>query len=221
MIKNGSVRKRGNKWYYSFEIGKIDGKRKRIERVCQNATNERQAYKELDKAIELYECGGILENKNEEMTVKDLFQIWSKNYVDSSITPNARKAYNVALRDFEEMYGIYKVKTITRLHAQEFCNMLFNKGLAKKTIELKMSVVKGAFEYAITTLNLFEYNPITKFRIPKDLTEREESKKIYTEEEVFKILQYFKKKRMYYYYISCLMAYKTGMREGEIFGLCP
>ena len=27
------VRKRGEKWYYSFEVASVDGKRKRIERV--------------------------------------------------------------------------------------------------------------------------------------------------------------------------------------------
>ena len=28
-----STRKRGEKWYYSFEVASVDGKRKRIERV--------------------------------------------------------------------------------------------------------------------------------------------------------------------------------------------
>ena len=28
----GSIRKRGNSWYYYFDVAKVDGKRKRIER---------------------------------------------------------------------------------------------------------------------------------------------------------------------------------------------
>ncbi|WP_390888374.1 hypothetical protein [Enterococcus devriesei] len=36
----GYVRKRGSKWYYSFEAASIDGKRKRIERVGGNTKTE-------------------------------------------------------------------------------------------------------------------------------------------------------------------------------------
>lgn len=28
----GGVRKRGDNWYYYFDLGKVDGKRKKIER---------------------------------------------------------------------------------------------------------------------------------------------------------------------------------------------
>ena len=35
-MSNGSVRKGGKKWYYSIEVTKVGGKRKRIERVAEN-----------------------------------------------------------------------------------------------------------------------------------------------------------------------------------------
>ena len=32
----GGVRKRGSKWYYNFDMGIVDGKRKKIEREFTN-----------------------------------------------------------------------------------------------------------------------------------------------------------------------------------------
>lgn len=49
----GSVRKRGNYWAYSFEVAKEDGKRKRIERT--GGKTKKEALESLRKAILEYE----------------------------------------------------------------------------------------------------------------------------------------------------------------------
>lgn len=54
----GHVRKRGKKWYYSFEAASVDGKRKRIERVGGNTKKEAEAA--LRKAKQQYENTGLL-----------------------------------------------------------------------------------------------------------------------------------------------------------------
>ncbi len=48
----GHVRKRGEKWYYSFEASSVEGKRKRIERVGGRTKKEAEAA--LRKALEEY-----------------------------------------------------------------------------------------------------------------------------------------------------------------------
>ena len=53
----GHVRKRGNKWYYSFEASSVDGKRKRIERVGGRTKKEAEAA--LRKALQEYENAGL------------------------------------------------------------------------------------------------------------------------------------------------------------------
>ena len=45
----GTVRKKGNRWYYSFEIRKENGKRKRIERA--GGSTKKEALEALRKAI--------------------------------------------------------------------------------------------------------------------------------------------------------------------------
>jgi len=46
----GHLRKRGDKWYYSFEVGSVNGKRKRIERV--GGRTKKEAESALRKAID-------------------------------------------------------------------------------------------------------------------------------------------------------------------------
>lgn len=221
MIKNGSVRKRGNKWYYSFEIGKIDGKRKRIERVCKTATTKAAALVEMAEAIKLYESGGIVQNKTDELTVNDFAALWIANYAKVAVKGTTQKNYVLAMEEFKSEYGMYKLKSISRLTAQEYVNKLHSKGLAYGTIRIKMVTLHGAFEYAINTLGIFETNPITKYKIPKEKVEKEKTNRAYTQEEVTQIFKDLKNRIQYGYYIACLIAFKTGMREGEIFGLTP
>ena len=40
----GSIRKRGNSWYYYFDVAKVDGKRKRIERRGGSTRKEAESY---------------------------------------------------------------------------------------------------------------------------------------------------------------------------------
>jgi len=49
----GSVRKRGEKWYYYFDLGVVDGKRKRVERVGGNTKKE--AEKALREAMSKFD----------------------------------------------------------------------------------------------------------------------------------------------------------------------
>ena len=43
--KMGSVRKKGNSWYYTIEMAPVDGKRKRVERVAKGAKTKKEAMK--------------------------------------------------------------------------------------------------------------------------------------------------------------------------------
>ena len=53
---SGHLRKRGNKWYYSFETSSVDGKRKRIERV--GGLTKKESQQALRKAMLEYENAG-------------------------------------------------------------------------------------------------------------------------------------------------------------------
>ena len=75
----GTVRKRGDKWYYSFEAGTINGKRKRVERVGGNTKKE--AEKALREALNGFENAGSHIDEN-NISVADYFDHWFKEYVE-------------------------------------------------------------------------------------------------------------------------------------------
>lgn len=61
----GSVRKKGQKWYYSFELGNVNGKRKRVERAGGSTKAEAEAETALRKAIgEFVNCGSVVDESN-------------------------------------------------------------------------------------------------------------------------------------------------------------
>ncbi len=58
IIIKGGVRKKGKKWYYYFDLGVIDGKRKKVERSGGNT--KKDAEKALREALKEYENTGIM-----------------------------------------------------------------------------------------------------------------------------------------------------------------
>jgi integrase len=87
----GSVRKRGSKWYYSFEAGAINGKRKRVERV--GGRTKKEAESALRKALLEYEgeeLDGInklrriyfLEDSLNYGLVKEIYMVCTKENSD-------------------------------------------------------------------------------------------------------------------------------------------
>lgn len=64
-----SLRKRGDKWYYSFEAGHVDGKRRRTERGGGDTKAEAAA------AMREFKNGGVKVNLN-SMSVHNYFMYW-------------------------------------------------------------------------------------------------------------------------------------------------
>ena len=74
----GGVRKRGTSWYYYFEAGKVDGKRKKIERKGGNTKKE--ALEALRNALnEFNNTGTFLDETN--MSFSYHLDYWVNEYV--------------------------------------------------------------------------------------------------------------------------------------------
>ena len=89
----GSIRKRGNSWYYYFDVAKVDGKRKRIER--RGGSTRKEAERALNIAITEYENSGMLLSSN-NMSVSDYMDYWLNEYVkvNYEISLNNRLLFN-------------------------------------------------------------------------------------------------------------------------------
>ena len=74
----GSIRKRGNTWYYSFDLGKVDGKRKRKEKGGFRTKSDAQ--KALRDALNDYENSGSLIVEN-NLTFSDYLDYWFEQHI--------------------------------------------------------------------------------------------------------------------------------------------
>jgi hypothetical protein len=90
-LMEGHVRKRGAKWYYSFEAANIDGKRKRIERVGGDTKKEAEAA--LRNALQQYNNAG-LHFEPAEVSLSDYFDYWMDNYVKVECRENTQRIYS-------------------------------------------------------------------------------------------------------------------------------
>lgn len=213
----GSVRKRGEKWYYSFEAAKIDGKRQRIERVGGLTKPEAEAA--LRKAITDYENGESIDLSN--ISVSDYFDYWYENYVKKNLKYNTQINYlNVIKKYIKPEIGKLKLKSLGPAKLQELVNELPDMGLAKHTVEIIVTVLKGALKKAVYPWQLIKSNPMQYIEMPKYDQYNKKTKeklKVITIEDYKKILGFVGPENSFY--IPLLLGFHTGMRRGEVCGL--
>ncbi|SHN88235.1 Arm DNA-binding domain-containing protein [Desulfitobacterium chlororespirans] len=212
----GHVRKRGEKWYYSFEASSVDGKRKRIERVGGRTKKEAEAA--LRKALQAYNNAG-LHFEPSEISTSDYMDYWFKNYVLLNCRHNTQQAYDVIIRvHTKPQLGIYKLRSLTPAILQEFINGKFITGLSRHSLINIISVLNGAFDYAVYPAQFIEDNPIRYVKLPRyEHTKGEIDRRVIPDDEFDQILEHFPADTPYY--IPIMIGYHTGCRISEVMGL--
>ena len=212
----GHVRKRGNKWYYSFEASSVDGKRKRIERVGGRTKKEAEAA--LRKALQEYENAG-LHFEPSEISVADYMDYWFKNYVMVNCKYNTQSAYEIIIRNhIKPAFGIYKLKSLTPAMLQEFVNNKYLTGISKNHLTNIICVLSGSLKYAVHPCNFIKDNPMQYVKYPKyEHSKLETDHKVITTDEFQRIIERFPPGTTFY--IPIMIGYYTGCRIGEVTGL--
>ncbi|WP_051599274.1 Arm DNA-binding domain-containing protein [Metaclostridioides mangenotii] len=86
----GSVRKRGKKWYFYFDLGIVDGKRKKVER--EGGNTKKEAEKAMREAMgEFDDTGQIIDEST--MSYSDYLDYWYENYVELNCKESTQKIY--------------------------------------------------------------------------------------------------------------------------------
>lgn len=212
----GHVRKRGDKWYYSFEASSVEGKRKRIERV--GGRTKKEAQSALRKALEEYNNAGA-HFEPTEISLSDYMDYWFKNYVELNCKHNTQNAYEAIIRNhIKPPLGIYKLKSLTPATLQEFVNNKYLTGLRKNHLINIMSVLSGALKYAVHPSGFIKESPMLYVKYPKyEHSKTETNHKIITHEEFETITTRFPLGSSFY--IPIMIGYHTGARIGEVMGL--
>ncbi|MBU5270146.1 site-specific integrase [Clostridium cochlearium] len=213
----GSVRKKGNRWYYSFYVGTIDGKRKRIERA--GGDTKKEAEKALrDALLEFENVGSVLNESN--ISVADYFDYWFNEYVVINCKYNTQLNYRRIIDNhIKPALGIYKLKTVTPAALQEFINKKYINGLAKNTISGFYGVLSGALRMAVYPYQLIKENPMQYVNMPKydDAKKEKNYLRMITLDQFNRIINRFPQGSSFH--IPLQIGFNTGLRAAEVCGL--
>ncbi|KPI49954.1 integrase [Clostridioides difficile] len=212
----GGVRKRSNKWYYYFDLGIVEGKRKKVERVGGNTKKE--AEKALREALNEYENSGIVFEES-NISVSDYLDFWYKEYVLLNCKYNTQESYRINIeKHIKPKLGIYKVKALTPAILQSFINKKYKEEYSQNTLQVLKNILHRSLKSAVYPYKHIRENPMQYVSIPKAKTKTESSKvKTITLDEFNQILNIFPQDS--FQRIVLLIGFYTGMRRGEIIAL--
>ncbi|NMS90569.1 site-specific integrase [Clostridioides difficile] len=212
----GGVRKRSNKWYYYFDLGIVDGKRKKVERVGGNTKKE--AEKALREALNEYENSGIVFEES-NISLSDYLDFWYKEYVLLNCKYNTQESYRINIeKHIKPKLGVYKVKALTPAILQSFINKKYKENYSQNTLQVLKNILHRSLKSAVYPYKHIRENPMQYVSIPKTKTKTESNKvKTITLDEFNQILNIFPQDS--FQRIVLLIGFYTGMRRGEIIAL--
>lgn len=209
----GSVRKKGNRWYFSVELPTENGKRKRIEKAGGKTKKEA-----LEK-MKVFEAE-ILKNGYQEkskMTFKELFDIWYEEHVELNCAYKTKETYerNARLHLLPRI-GDFKVVDIKPKDVNALYNDLKKEGYGKSLFYQVRNLLKSCLSYAVFPLEIIESNACDNVKSPK-MEPAKKPKEIITPEKLPVILE--ASTRVYMFSSISIILFNTGMRIGELLGL--
>lgn len=208
-----TTRKRGNTWEYSFEIGKIDGKRKRKSKG--GFRTKKECLEAGAKAKAEYDNGGIVSNKT-EITYNDFLDDWL-NHIKLNYKENTYNCYEREIRLYiKPNLGIYKLTTIRPLIIQKMLDDV-GKEMAYNHIKLIKAVISSSFDYAVFPCEYIQSNPCTNLKINKNKDMVSDNKTI-TLAQFNEVLNNLSKTTKYYA-TPLYIGWYTGARISEVLDL--
>lgn len=213
----GSVRKRGKTWSYYFDLGTVDGKRKKKEKggfKTKAAAQEalREALNEFEK------CGSI--TYESDISVVDYFNYWINEYVMVNCKYNTQEYYKLLIKNhINPSIGNYKLRNIRPAILQELINSKYINGFSKTTITNILCVLSKGFKMAVYPYQFIKENPVQYVNLPKfkNTPKSNEKLKVLSHSEFKRIINRFPEKTSFY--IPLQIGYNTGMRIGEVCAL--
>ena len=209
----GGVRKRGSTWSYYFDLGKIDGKRKKKEKG--GFRTKKEAEQALASAMNEYNNAGTVFEAS-DITVSDYLDQWYDLHCKLNLKYNTQVGYlQIIENHLKPKFGLYKLKAINPAILQEYANNLKLNGYSKSHIVGILTVFQSALDYAIEPLHYISQNPMKSVKFPK-VERKPRERIILTLDEWQRIIDRFRDTR---YYIPLMIGFYTGLRISEAFAL--
>lgn len=209
------TRKRGKTFSYIFEAGKINGRRKVVEKG--GFATKSAAYKAGMEAYVDWLHGNI-GITSESITLKDFMTKWLNEVVASNVKATSMQNYqNYFKNHINPYFGEIKLREITPAMLDKWVYALQQKGLSYNTIAGIHALIHHALKYAVYPAQLISSNPAEYIKVPKNAPRNVVKRHIITPEQFKALLEKYPFGTPYY--IPLLLLYHTGMRLGEVVGL--
>ncbi|GEP63120.1 site-specific integrase [Clostridium beijerinckii] len=209
----GSVRKKGSRWYYSFELPSIDGKRKRIER-CGGKT-KKEALEALNEAMYKY-ANGFVEPK--KLTYDAYVTDWLEDYIKENRKINTYERYkSIYEHKIKPYIWQYLLKDLKPILIEKLLSAEKKKGLSNTTLEGIYGVINNSLNRAVR-LQIINDN-ICKF-IEKPKRNKFISNTLSIDEFNLLLSSLDPNEYADYAFKLCLIVtMELGLRRGEVAGL--
>lgn len=206
----GYVREyRPKKWSYTVDLGKIDGKRKRVEKGGFNSKSECE--KALNICLgELAINGGItqLSNDNYDTVFQKFIELAPISKKPATILKH-KSIYN---NHIKKVIGHRPIKNITSIDIDTITNSLVKKQYSDNFIKSVFKSLFAVFEFAVRSKFIKE-NPCKEAHNPKIIKKDIE---VYSDKEIRTILDKCQNSSTI---IPITISVYTGLRVGEATGL--
>lgn len=207
----GYVRKRGNKWSFTVDIGRDPRTGKRKQKTHSGFSTKKEAQAALAGLVNNVESGTYIEpskKRFKEFSMEYLEKIY-KNKVKATSYETAR---NVIITHIIPWFGEVALSDIDQFLVHEFYDQKIKEGYSSFYIqrmhELTRMLLRVAYKWELMAKD------IASLLEPPRLKKKE--MKVWSIGEVNEFLKFTKHSR--YHPVFFLAAY-TGMRKGEILGL--
>ena len=207
----GYIRKRGNTYSYTVDIGRDPATGKRKQKTKGGFKTKKAAQEALNALV--YEVNKGVYVVDSKSTVREICEQWldimKPKWKPATFVTNANAVENWIIKNI----GNLKVQDVKPIHGSQLAKV-FEENLAPSTARRMFSVSRHIFKFAVD-MEIIQKNPLANIPMP---AERKSEKGTWT----FAHIKTFLRAAMFdnpFYHNVVALAVFTGMRKGEIFGL--
>ena len=208
------TRKRGNSWYYNFDGETLEGKRKIVEKGGFKTKKEALDAGTIAYASYKKSNIGIV---SEKISCKEYLNNWL-TVKEKEVRPTSYLAICQRINILLPYIGEIKLQKLRPRDVDKTISTLTDKGYSHNTLAAVLTTLKNALDYAVYPSELLQTNPARLIKVPKRAPKEIIKRQVIGKEKLEELLTDYPFGHSYH--MSIIIAYHTGMRLGEVLGLC-
>ena len=209
-----TIRKRGKVFEYTFEVSKVDGKRKRITK--SGFKTKKSANIAGLEAYQSYKQKGNFKHPSEK-SLSDFLDYWYNHYATNELKIQSLLIYKrIIEKQIKPALGTYRLCDLNRVILSEYLFMKAKQNYSNSVIKANKSILKNCLTVAVE-LGYLKTSYINDIRKPKVENPKFRTRELISNEQIYKFLNFHPKGSPYH--MLYLLGWHCGLRVSEALGL--